>query len=480
MTGLKQNLFFRGWLYFTILAGLVVFSAAGWAQSADTDVLESQNEALRRIIQATGQALYSDGLSGEPVTYREVLRDPDNVELNLRFASTQISRGNFRGASATLERILLMAPNLIPIKLLYGVVLFRQGNLDEAKAVFNRLAALDLPVSIRAEVEVYLDAINRARQLTTYTASVSFGSHLDSNRTTAPRSNLRLLSDVPVTVARAESDFGYIGLASIRVDHNLGYQEGHSLFAALSYYQDEQTAEDPQDLQSFALEGGGVYRNFFMNGDLTAKLTFNQFRLSRETFLHEYGGVMRYDRSFSADRTGFFSANLAHQSFSPIFENSTSPQRNGRRISGMVGVSYAISPAHRIALDVQLLDRNAKASGAAEYFSYLRQRARLNHTWLLGEGQFLLSSFSYTRDRYADPDSFVSGRTRHNDDMRMSITYGAPLSFLLGKLGVGLWQPLEDVTFTPSVEFTRARSNLQNFDYSNWKIQGLFTKTWKF
>ena len=463
-----------------LVGGMLGLSAAAQAQSSDTDLLESQTEAIERIIQTTGRAMNLGTISSEPATYQDILRDPDNIELNLRFARGQINQGNFRGASATLERILLIAPNLRQVQLLYAVVLFRQGNLDEAEAAFRKIAALDLPDSVRAEVGTYLDRIARIRQRTRYTASVSIGGQLDSNRNAAPRSNTRLASDILVTVDRAESDFGYIGSATIRVDHDLGYQEGHKAFAALSYFHDDQTAEDSQDLQSFTAEGGGVYRDWYLDGDLTATLQYAQVRLSRETFLHEYGGDLRFDRELTDDLTGFIGARLSYQSFSPIRENTTSQERDGRQLSGSVGIAYEISREHRIAVDYQLLNRKAKGSGGVEFFSYTRNQVRLNHTWLLGDGQFILNSLNFQRDRYVDPDSFISERHRHDNILRLRITYGAPLSYLLGRLGVSVWDPLEDITFTPSIEFTRAHSNLQNFDNTNWKIQGLLTKSWSF
>jgi len=70
--------------------------------------------------------------------------------------------------------------------------------------------------------------------------------------------------------------------------------------------------------------------------------------------------------------------------------------------------------------------------------------------------------------------------------VRLRVTYGAPLSYLvgdkglLGDTGIRLWKELGNITFTPSLEFTRAQSNLQNFDYNNWKMQALFTKSWSF
>ena len=83
----------------------------GLGQTTDTEELERETTEAEEPRQAAGQALDVDTLSGAPVSYQDVLADPDNLELNLRFARTQVAQGNVRGAAATLERILLIDPD---------------------------------------------------------------------------------------------------------------------------------------------------------------------------------------------------------------------------------------------------------------------------------------------------------------------------------------------------------------------------------
>ena len=129
-------------------------------------------------------------------------------------------------------------------------------------------------------------------------------------------------------------------------------------------------------------------------------------------------------------------------------------------------------------------DKNSKGDFSAttgiveKFVSFEREQLRLNHTWLLGSGQFLLNSFTYQRDRYEDPDSFVSASLRRDDIFRYRVTYGAPLSFIFGE-GT-LPEVLGDISFTPSVEVLRSMSNINNSDYENVKVQALLTKSWRF
>ena len=461
------------------VALMVVMAPSVWAQTSDTDAIERETAAASARARAAGQALdYRAAEAGEPVTYADVLRDPDNVELNFRFARQQVRRGDVRGSAATLERILLVNPDLAQVRLFYAVVLFRLDNVDEAEREFKTVAALEIPADVRAEVDSYLERIAVRRRVTRYTASLSLGAHYDTNRPSNPRSGTRLFFDVPIVVDRAEGDVGYLGIASLRVDHDLGYQERHELFGSLTYYHDDQVQQDTQDLQSFTVEAGGVYRSQFWDIDVVPSVFRTHLRLSRETFFQDIGANLRFEREFGPRIKAFASTRYADQTFSPIRENTTSQQRDGRQIEGMVGATWAYSPTMRISGDLLHFDKRAKGSGGVEIFSYDRDQVRLTHTWLLGGGQFVLNHVSYQRDRYEEPDVAVSARTRHDDIFRYRFTYGAPLGFFFGP-GT-LWREIEDITLTASGEFLRSRSNLNNFDFKNFKAQGLLTKTWRF
>ena len=471
-----------------VLLWTVFAPAFGRAQALDTDLLENEARAAAAVEQsreAAEQALDFRALDDAPVTYQEVLADPDNVKLNFRFARTQVSQGNFRGASSSLERILRIQPDLAPVRLLYAIVLFRLNNYAEAEREFEAIKALKVDPGTAEQIDLFLDRIRLARRSTRYAASVSFGGQYDTNRTTAPRSNTLLVSDTPVTVDRAEADFGYIGIGTFRATHDLGFQEGHEVFASLTYYQDDQTAEDSLDLQSFTVEVGGTMKRAFEGIDVTPTVYRTFIDLSREEFLRETGVSLRFDRSFGDRVKGYASFALSNQTFHQISENSTGSERNGRQFNLTVGGSYAISATQLLAAELQHVDKNTKSDVnpgtglVEEFFTFEREQLRPNHTWLLGGGQFLLNSFTYQRDRYQDPDAaFVSPRTRRDDIFRYRLTYGAPLSFFFGD--GSLPEDIASITFTPSMELLRSRSNLNNNDYKNFKAQVMFTKSWRF
>lgn len=454
---------------------MVVLAPSAWAQAFDIDEIRRETTGGEKRTRAAGEALdYRAVEDGEPVSYADVLRDPDNLALNFRFARQQVRRGDVRGAAATLERILLVNPDLAQVRLFYAVVLFRLDTIDEAEREFRTVAALDIAADVRAEVDSYLARIERLNQTTRYTASLSLGAHYDTNPAAEPRTGTSLVGDVPVKVNKAEDDVGYLGIVSLRVDHDLGYQDRHELFGVVTYYHDEQVTQDTQDTQSFIVGAGGIYRSPFWDIDVVPSVFRTHVRLSRETFFQDIGANLRFERDFTPRIKAFASARISDQTFSPILETRTAQDRDGRQIEGMVGGSYVISPTMRISGDFLHLDKSAKA----EFYSYYRDQFRIEHTWLLGGGQFLLNLLSYQRDRYAKSDPAVSVRKRRDDIFRYRVTYGAPLGFFFGS-GT-LWGGIEDITLTATGEWLRSHSNLNNYDFKNFKGQGLLTKTWRY
>ena len=201
-----------------LAGGLLLLAPVAWAQTSDTEELDQGTTALEQSQEAAGNALDIEAIDeGPPVTYDDVLSNPDDIELNLRFARAQVNQGNVRGAAATLERILLVDPDLAQVRLFYAVVLFRLENIDEAEKEFRAVAALDIPDDVRAEVDRYLERIALARRVTRYTATLSVGMHIDTNRNAAPRTGTLLFLNIPIAAGDRVDDIGYLAVGMSRL-----------------------------------------------------------------------------------------------------------------------------------------------------------------------------------------------------------------------------------------------------------------------
>lgn len=414
------------------------------------------------------------------VTFEDVLKDPDNVELNFDYARTLVAQGDLKAAASTLERMLLSYPELAQVRLFYAIVLFRLDSLAEAERELLTVSQLDMPDSLRQEIQSYLDRIQFRQKRTRYSASLSFGTAYDSNRNAAPRSGESLFMDTSVPVAdasREHSDKGLLSIGTFRVRHDLGYQEKHEVFGGLTIYRADQLHLNEQNLQSYVFDAGATYRSDWV--DVTINPAWTKLRLSDQSYYDSYGGRFRLDKKVDDAFEVYSEYTGVYEDFRGITTSTSSVDRTGGRHDIRMGVNWVILPTLQLNFEYDYTRKNARKS----YVSYYGQSLAGNLTYLMDGGSFFLFTAMGERDQYDDPDQFVSARTRQDTIMRFRGTYGAPLGYFAGLVTddkEALPDYIADITFTGALEWLDSASNLPNYDYSNLKAQFLLTKRWEF
>ena len=110
---------------------LFLFFIAATPVYAQRDISDDTTNSVEE------QSIRTSMEQGPDVTYEQILADPDNLSLNMRYAQTQIRNGDIKGASGTLERMMILMPDNMNIKLLYAAVLYRLDDIPEAKTVLD-------------------------------------------------------------------------------------------------------------------------------------------------------------------------------------------------------------------------------------------------------------------------------------------------------------------------------------------------------
>ena len=68
-----------------------------------------------------------------------MFQDPGNLEKTFSFAGLAIKAGDFEGAISSLERMLILDPNLPRVRYELGVLYFKLGSYDVAATYFEEL-----------------------------------------------------------------------------------------------------------------------------------------------------------------------------------------------------------------------------------------------------------------------------------------------------------------------------------------------------
>ncbi|MBI5622389.1 MAG: tetratricopeptide repeat protein [Elusimicrobia bacterium] len=426
-----------------------------------------EKERERKAAQAAAER---KAVEGDRVAFAQVLADPDNIDLNYRYARTQIAAGDVKGAAATLERILMVDPSLHRVRLLYALALYRLDNLNEAKRELDALSALSLPPKLAAELSDLSNLITKRLRSTHVDVMIGAGFDYDSNRSATPGSEQLLFADnfIALTpVNPVTEDTAMIGLGTVRVTHDAGTQNGHEVFGGFGWYRAEQTVHDNLDLQVFSIDHGWILK--FGRNTLTPKVNWDHVYLSEEKFLERPAISLRYDRRLS-DRLGLdFEMKLADDIYFRTSGVPRAEERSGRQWDFALGLGYVLSPAARVHGGYTLTGKNVEDK-SFEYNAFDRHSVNTSLSYLLGKGMFLLVSGIMDIDRYDARDPMIGVKVRDDLTYRARLTFGTPLGFI--------HKHFKDFTFTQSYEYYRAESNITNYAYDNNKLSSLVTYKW--
>ena len=474
-----------------MLVGMLAPISVAQAQST---VGTQQRDAERQLKQLedqrrAGTAANLQSPAADNISYADVLKDPDNVDLNFRFAKAQLARGDARGAVGTLERILLVTPDLPSVRMVYAIVLFRLDSLDEAEREFRDLSKAKLAPDVKAQIDKFLSEIVQRRQRTRYKVQLTLGGQYDTNRNSAPRDNRVEVGGVPFTVlgrSRKQDDFALLGVISGDVVQDLGLQAPHKMLFSATYFHDEQFSIDTQDTQVGSVSFGPQLR--YGSLTVTPRINYTHLQLSREKLLASHGAEVLLERPKVLpwwNMDGYFKASYTSEDFHPTFENAGADSFDGNRYEATVGLTRHINAAHQLNFDLGWVRKTAFGN-TDEYSGY---KMGMRHTWLMDKGKFLVSSAEFNKNQYRvanlaiDP---VAPQVRHERGVRFRVTYGVPVwSFVNesdfgGGVGAKVYDLLKDVTWTGSAELFDQSANIVNFDYLNIQAQTMLTKVWNF
>lgn len=505
MNGAKMGFAFRKTALFVSVAVGVALSGTAWAQTTpDQEVqnVENRQADLQAQINANNAAISAMNAEECPeVTFAEVLQDPDNVALNVCYARTQISKGAVRSAAATLERVLLIAPDAVNVRLLYAIVLFRLDSIDDAEQQFRGVAAEPgLPAEIQIQIDGYLAEIEQRRRTVKHVATVSLGTYYSTNRNAAPQSKeleaVGVRSGIANDPDRKNAELGFLTILGYDMIYDPGFQNQHEILLGADIYADTVTEQHKLDLQALTLEAGIRLR--YPGITITPRAFIQNMRLDWDKFYQAEGFEIRVDhrhRLFGLENVvppldTWASFTAQDEDYHNTRNFQTMTLRNGNKYSTQLGFGMLLTPEHHLSIVGNMQFKSAAkdpANNEAEVFSYKYYNVEANHTWILGDGHFLLNNLMLGVRQYKASDFLVVGATgerRLEQPFRARMTYGMPLVDLVGESyltpGVGVNDALQEFLNGTSVAFTGEynyqRSNITNFQYSDTRVQMMLTR----
>ena len=239
--------------------------------------------------------------------FQQLLADPADPDLNLRFADAAEGLGDYETAVAALERLLILYPDSANLRLRLGEDYAHLGSYAMARAYLEPLAAAsDLPPALRAQAAASLGAVAGATSPHKFSLQLFAGSQWQTDPAAAPGSPLFLFSAVPTTVpgsAAKRSDNDIFGQAVANYAYDLGTRAHDAIeiggFGYASSYRrlhqlDSTIAEitlGPRiGLGHIGVSGGGIKPYLVLDG----------VRLGGALYSYAYGGGVNYQQALPA------------------------------------------------------------------------------------------------------------------------------------------------------------------------------------
>ena len=165
-------------------------------------------------------AMVASPFAAQAQTIRDKLfANPTNIEINLTYLQQQLGGGNFKGAAATLQRILLLDPSSKLAKVLYAEVQLKLGNRADARLILQQLLAdKSLSAAMRNKALELKEALERSERRLSISGSAGLAGGSADNALAAPKGPIMLFNNQPIANTSkevTEAFIDYDGMVSL-------------------------------------------------------------------------------------------------------------------------------------------------------------------------------------------------------------------------------------------------------------------------
>ena len=288
------------------------------------------------------------------VSWGDLLADPDNAALNQQFIAERLGDGDLSAALSAVERLILLRPTDMPLRILRAEILVNLGNDTLATGELEALAKLPLLPEQTARVNDLQDVIESRTRRWRTTASLSLGVRGSDNANSYPSSGLmdfKLNNTTPATTREYESYGGatktlreVAGLAStvVATTYELPNQDRDTLTAGISHTEARGRKYEYLTSSTTTAFAGASLRLGVFNVQPNLRLTETHAKTDPSSTVASGSLTVGYTLPFKVQ--SYVNAEYSIVNRIPSHNFSTADQNDGHARSFKLGLSRAILP----------------------------------------------------------------------------------------------------------------------------------------
>jgi len=431
----------------------------------------TQADTSTKTITIDGEEKIIPGTSDKNITYIQILQSPNDLDLNLKYARQQGKAGNFKQTIATLERLNMIYPDNIEIKLYLLSVLVQADSPDKALTIIEEIKSNEdlTPEDLETVNEIEEQMKQRkAPKLWNFYADLGMGVIQNNNVNSVSKNRLQLSSESIIPFNSAMHDRTYssnFGLTAVR---SIG--EGSSLMINTGFADSRQSTDttDDFDSYSFTIAFDTTLGNQNISPSLSLSKTDNQDDADNFATMVGIGGY------FSAGEEGAHSFSYGY-SFSDSKNNrnmndTTADETNAIGHSFSIGHDFALNELLSTSTGLGYSISEAKI-GSNDFHTYdINFRINLAFPWA-----YISIGDALSFNDYIHHDSSITTRKIRSDvtntmDISATKALGDFLPFL---------DPNKNLFINLAYEKVISEANLMNYDYIADSYSLSFTKAFQ-
>ncbi len=403
-----------------------------------------------------GEETLIPGSSEKNITYMQILQNPNDLDLNLKYARQQGKAGNFKQTIATLERLNMIYPDNVEIKLYLLSVLVQADSPDKALTIIEEIKTNEdlTPEDLKTVNEIEDQMKERkAPRLWNFYADISLGGIQNENVNSVSKKRLQYSSDSLSGFNSPMYDRTYSGSFGLTATRSLG--EASSFMINANVTDSDQEEERSDDFESYGLTL--ALDTSLGNQSLSPYLMFSKtdYQDDADSFSVMYG-IGGY---FSAGERNSFSYGYSF-SDSKGNHNSTDNTADDTNSIGhgvTLGHDYMINEIFSTSIGLGYSDSDAKVDAGNDYETYEASfRLNLAYPWAYISVGDALSFNDYKKE-----DSSVNSGLLRSD---VTNTFDVMLTKSVGDF-LPMLDPTRSLFMTMSYEKIFSEANLVNYDY---------------
>ena len=423
---------------------------------------------IKIILASTLLLMTTSALASEKnITYMQILQKPNDLDLNLKYAQQQGKMGNFKQTISTLERLTMLYPDNVEIKLYLLSVLVQVDSPEKANTIIEEMKLrrdLD-PDDLETLVEIEEELKDREPSLWNITADLSFGALYTDNVNSVSKTRLQSESDSVVGFNSAKYDRTLSGGLGLSATRPLG--EESSLLLNVSHSGSEQHAETDDDFQSYGFTLG--LDTTLGNQSLSPYLMLSKtdYQTDADSFSKMYG----IGGFFSVGERNSFSYGYSYASSKGNHnsEDDTAMQTNSVAHGFTFGHDLIITEIISSSLSLGYSDTDARVDAGNDYETYdVGFGLNFAFPWA-----YIAVSNSYGFNDYKKEDSSVDSTKLRSD---YTNTFDIMLTKAIGDIFPAI-DPNRSLFINMSYEKLISEGNILNYDYITDSFSLSFSKS---